>query len=135
MSSNGLKNVCLLQIKLCFLTVFFSVVAITKKNANAALVYSFLYKIVQVSVMFTVHTFYSKEGKVAFAFWSRLIFYVGNTLGLILLMKCRNSWCFCTDSLGFWFGFCCISCKVLCDMYGKTTMALTEYFPPELLHL
>lgn len=31
-----------------FLTVVSSVVAMTKKNANAALVYSFLYKIVQV---------------------------------------------------------------------------------------
>ncbi len=31
-----------------FLTVLSSVVAMTKKNANAALVYSFLYKIVQV---------------------------------------------------------------------------------------
>lgn len=110
-------------------------VAITKKNANAALVYSFLYKIVQVSVMFTVHTFYSKEGKVAFAFSHRLIFCVGNTLGLILLMKCTKSSCFCTDSLGFLFGFCCVSCKLLCDMYGKTTMALTEYIPLKLLHL
>lgn len=33
-----------------FLTAVLSVVAMTKKNANAALVYSFLYKIIQVSL-------------------------------------------------------------------------------------
>lgn len=35
-----------------FLTFLQPVVAMTKKNANAALVYSFLYKIVQVSVFY-----------------------------------------------------------------------------------
>ncbi|KAG7242328.1 hypothetical protein INR49_024004 [Caranx melampygus] len=41
-------SICLLEMCSCFLTIFSSVVAMTKKNANAALVYSFLYKIVQV---------------------------------------------------------------------------------------
>lgn len=36
-----------------FLTRLLSVVAMTKKNANAALVYSFLYKIIQVGVRFS----------------------------------------------------------------------------------
>lgn len=35
-----------------FLTFLLPVVAMTKKNANAALVFSFLYKIVQVGVGF-----------------------------------------------------------------------------------
>lgn len=43
-------RVCCILYSFFFLTVLSSVVAMTKKNANAALVYSFLYKIVQVGL-------------------------------------------------------------------------------------
>lgn len=47
------SDTCHLYMYSYFLTVLSSVVAMTKKNANAALVYSFLYKIVQVSLFLT----------------------------------------------------------------------------------